>query len=367
VNIAIFYNFWHYYTVTGDLMFMELYGAEVILEIARFWALKAELHKKSGRYEIIGVMGPDEFHEKFPPNAERGGVRNNAYTNIMVAWLLSKALQILFDLPRVRRRELVSSLHLTDSELQQWAEISRKMFVPFHDDVIISQFEGYGTLKELNWDAYRAKYQNIQRLDRILRAEGDSPDNYKLSKQADVCMLFYLLPPQELLSTLHSLGYPFSKELILQNINYYLRRTSHGSTLSLVVFSYILFDFDLERSWDFYKQFILSDIVDVQQGTTAEGIHVVPMAASLNYLFYKCCGIDFTQKKVIKLDPKLPPAMKGLKGRIQYRGDWVSLDLSHSRVIIGAEKDGEAKLPISFRDETHDLLPGSFIELSLVD
>jgi trehalose/maltose hydrolase-like predicted phosphorylase len=60
------------------------------------------------------------------------------------------------------------------------ADMSRKMFVPFHGDGIISQFEGYENLEELDWDAYREKYGNIQRLDRILKAEGDTPDRYKL-------------------------------------------------------------------------------------------------------------------------------------------------------------------------------------------
>ncbi len=70
---------------------------------------------------------------------------------------------------------------------------SRKLFVPFHDDGVISQFEGYEQLEELDWDAYRAKYGDVQRLDRILEAEGDSVNRYKASKQADVLMLFYLL------------------------------------------------------------------------------------------------------------------------------------------------------------------------------
>jgi trehalose/maltose hydrolase-like predicted phosphorylase len=64
------------------------------------------------------------------------------------------------------------------------------MFVPFHDDGIISQFEGYADLQELDWDAYRAKYGNIQRLDRILHAEGADPNRYKVTKQADTVMLF---------------------------------------------------------------------------------------------------------------------------------------------------------------------------------
>ena len=42
------------------------------------------------------------------------------------------------------------------------------MYVPFHDGVI-SQFEGYGELAELDWDRLRRRYGNIQRLDRISR------------------------------------------------------------------------------------------------------------------------------------------------------------------------------------------------------
>ena len=66
------------------------------------------------------------------------------------------------------------------------------MFVPFLDGGIISQFEGYDELEELDWDDYRERYPNIQRLDRILKAEGDDPDRFKLTKQADAVLLFFL-------------------------------------------------------------------------------------------------------------------------------------------------------------------------------
>jgi alpha,alpha-trehalase len=39
VNAAIFYNIWHYYEATQDLEFLRDYGAEMMLEIARFWRL----------------------------------------------------------------------------------------------------------------------------------------------------------------------------------------------------------------------------------------------------------------------------------------------------------------------------------------
>ena len=114
------------------------------------------------------------------------------------------------------------------------------MRVVFHGDGIISQFEGYDQLEEFDWDGYREKYKDIQRLDRILEAEGDTPNRYKVSKQADVLMLFYLLSAEELYEIFERLGYPFDYETIPRNIDYYLKRTSHGSTLSRVVHAWVL-------------------------------------------------------------------------------------------------------------------------------
>ena len=49
------------------------------------------------------------------------------------------------------------------------------MVVPFHDDGTISQFEGYETLRELDWEDYRTRYGNIQRLDLILEGRATAP------------------------------------------------------------------------------------------------------------------------------------------------------------------------------------------------
>jgi trehalose/maltose hydrolase-like predicted phosphorylase len=60
------------------------------------------------------------------------------------------------------------------------------------------------------------------------------------------------------------LGYPFTRELIHKNITYYLKHTSHGSTLSYVVFAHILHKFDSKKAWKFYRTFVMSDIGDTQ-------------------------------------------------------------------------------------------------------
>jgi trehalose/maltose hydrolase-like predicted phosphorylase len=144
VSAAIFYNVWHFHRATYHLDFLRDCGAEMMLEIARFWASIAHFNPHRDRWEIHGVMGPDEFHERYP-GATEGGLRNNAYTNVMAAWICQIAQKVLELLPASRRDALRARIGLTEEEIGRWQEISRKMFVPFHGDGIISQFEATGT------------------------------------------------------------------------------------------------------------------------------------------------------------------------------------------------------------------------------
>ena len=73
---------------------MEEYGAKILLDISQFWVSKARKDKVEERYHIDRVMGPDEFHEKLPGSSE-GGLTDNAYSNIMMSWMLDKSLRIL--------------------------------------------------------------------------------------------------------------------------------------------------------------------------------------------------------------------------------------------------------------------------------
>lgn len=229
VSIAIAYNVWQHYMVTGNIGFLRFAGAELLIEIARFWSSIATYNAELDRYEILGVMGPDEYHESYPDSDEQG-LRNNTYTNVMAVWVLQRALETLEVLPPHYRQELADELTIRDEELDRWREISRKMRVVFHADGVLTQFEGYEDLREFDWEGYRDKYGDIQRLDRVLEAEGDSTDRYKVSKQADVLMLLFLLSRHELRELLAGLGYEVSDEQLARTVSYYLDRTSHGST-----------------------------------------------------------------------------------------------------------------------------------------
>ncbi len=348
VNAAIAWNVWQYYQVTCDTEFLSFYGAEMILEIARFWASLASWSERHDRYEILGVMGPDEYHDAYP-GAERPGLDNNAYTNVMAVWTLTCALDVLDTLSDERRLELCETLKLEKAEIDRWEKLSRKMRLVFHDDGILSQFEGYDELEEFDWESYRARHGRVMRLDRILEAENDTPNRYRCSKQADVLMLFYLFSAEELRAIFERLGYPFEYQTIPRNIAYYIERTSHGSTLSQVVHSWVLSRSDREGSWRLFTDALRSDIDDIQGGTTPEGIHLGAMAGTVDLVQRGYTGIE-TRGDVLRLNPCLPRELTCLRMRLRYRGQSLELTLTSRRLTVTCLQCGRKPIKISVCD-----------------
>ena len=343
VGSAIAYNVWQYFQVTHDVEFLQSYGADLILDIACFWSSITRFDDERGRYEIRGVMGPDEFHDGYPDSASPGLI-NNAYTNIMAVWVLWRALEILDLLSDVHRAEIKTRLGISAEEIAWWSDISHKMYVPFHDDGIISQFEGYEKLREFDWEDYRTRYGNIQRLDLILEMENDSANHYKVSKQADVLMLFYLFSAEELGELFERLGYHFEYGTIPRNVAYYTSRSSQGSTLSRVVYAWVLARSDRQRSMDFFAEALQSDVNDVQQGSTAEGVHLGAMAGTVDLVQRVWTGIE-VRGDVLRLDPELPREIERLDMRIRYRGHSLDLRLTRESLKVSG-RDGSAP-PIS--------------------
>jgi trehalose 6-phosphate phosphatase len=360
IGIAIAYNVWNYYQVTGDLEFLSDFGAEMLVEIARFFAGLASYESARRRYTIRGVMGPDEFHSGYP-DAPHEGVDNNAYTNVMAVWVILRAREALDMIPAPDRADLVDTLSLDAHEMARWADVSRRMFVPFHDRVI-SQFEGYEALAELDWAGYRQRYTDIQRLDRILEAEGDDVNRYRASKQADVLMLFYLLSADELRDLFGRLGYQLEPEAIPRTIDYYIARTSHGSTLSAVVHSWVLARANRDKAMEFFDRVLASDITDIQGGTTSEGIHLAAMAGSIDLLQRCFTGLETRGDRLV-FSPEWPHTLGALEFPIVYRGHQLWLTISGRRVQVSAGAGNQRAIEISCRDQVVRLEPGCTVSL----
>ncbi len=358
IGLAVAYNVWQYFQVTSDLDFLVECGAELLVEIARFWASLGSYDPAHDRYVIRGVIGPDEFHAGYP-GAPYDGIDNNAFTNVMVVWVIGRALDALATIPQRDRVNLLDEIGLREPELEHWRELSCRMFVPFHDGTI-SQFEGYDKLKELDWEGYRTKYGNIQRLDRILEAENDDVSCYRASKQADVLMLFYLMSADELRELLDQLGYELPAEAIPRTIDYYMARTSHGSTLSSVVHAWVLARSHRARAVDFFERVLLSDVADIQGGTTSEGIHLAAMAGSIDLLQRCFTGLEMRADRLI-LNPAWPTALGTLSFRIFYRGHRLQLHISGSGVRITSEPRKVEPITVECREDVRQLGPGGVV------
>jgi trehalose/maltose hydrolase-like predicted phosphorylase len=283
----------------------------------------------------------------------------------MAVWVIEKALHILDTMIANEEKEaLLLKIRITEDEIARWRDIIQKMTIPIDKSGLIHQFEGYMDLKELDWDEYRRKYDNIHRIDRILKAEGLSPDSYKVAKQADVLMLFYVLNKKELSAIFTRLGYPFSKDTMKKNFEYYFPRTSHGSTLSMIVHAYIanLLGYE-EKAMEYFMDTLRSDIYDTQGGTTQEGIHAGVMGGTLDYFLRGYAGLRLLEDRVC-LDPKLPNQWQGIKFHLRYKNIWFDVAVTKKDLTISAKPLKETSLmsvseiPVEIRKKIYKLIPG---------
>jgi trehalose/maltose hydrolase-like predicted phosphorylase/CheY-like chemotaxis protein len=366
VSFAVAYNVWRYWKDVGDTDFLIKYGAEIILSVAQFGSSLAKHDPADGRYHTEGLMGPDEFHEKLP-GSNKPGLRDNAYTNLLITATLIHALEILRTLPKEKRDHLLKGLDIDEKELNRWEDITQKMNVIINKDGIIGQFKGYFALRELGWEAYKKKYGNINRMDRILKAEGKSPSDYKVAKQADVLMIFYLFSVSKVKYIFNRLGYRFDWDMFKKNCEYYAKRTSHGSTLSKVVHCYLAYLLGKKNDvWNWFLEVLKSDIYDTQGGTTPEGIHTGVMGGSINIAIKCFVGIDL-QEDLIRINPNLPESWRSVKLRLLYRGRWLSLYITRReiRIFIRGPKTKPFQIPIEIYGERYNLFLGKTHKISL--
>jgi Trehalose and maltose hydrolases (possible phosphorylases) len=363
VGSAIAYNVWQYCEASGDTEFLHTKGLEMLVQIARFWGGFAEYDGTLGRYRIRGVVGPDEYHDAYP-GADRPGLDDNAYTNVAAAWVLARTLDVLHELPELVRRDLVERVGLDSAELDLWDDVSRRLHVPFHSGVI-SQFEGYGDLAELDWAGYRERYGDIRRLDRILEAEGDSVNGYRASKQADVLMLGYLFSPAELGGLFRRLGYEVDEALWRETVDHYLSRTSHGSTLSSLVHGWVLGRARRVEAWTYIHEALHGDVADLQGGTTGEGIHLGAMAGTLDLVQRGLTGLE-TRGGALRFDPVPLPELSEYGFAIRYRGHrGVQLRLSAGRLHLSVPASDEDPIDVTLADRTVSVAPGESCTLTL--
>jgi len=366
VGLAVAYNAWQHYQATGDTAWLAARGGELIIEVARLFASLAAHDPRDDRFHIEGVMGPDEYHDGYP-DTPGSGLRDNAYTNVLAAWVCQRAGDVLALLAGHAGDELTDRLAIAPGEARTWDRLSRRLAVPFHADGVISQFDAYDRLADLDWDRYRATYGNIGRLDLILEAEGDTTNRYQLAKQADVLMLVYLLGPDGLLAQLDRLGYTVTDDALRHTVDYYLARTAHGSTLSRVVHASVLARLDPTQAWELFRDSLAADLDDTQGGTTAEGVHLGAMAGTIDIVTRAFAGMTLTEDR-IAFTPMLPDGLRHVSFSIHHRGHRLHVSLDHTRLRLAAAPGATlAGLRVEVAGTTHVIAAGDIAEFPVRD
>jgi beta-phosphoglucomutase family hydrolase len=355
-GLAVAFNAWQYFQATGNKIWLLQKGAELVIEVARFFRSLADYDEQGGRYHLRGVVGPDEYHTGYP-GSDSPGLDDNAYTNVMAAWVCSQAGEIMDLLHGSERAVLMERLNVTEEEAAGWSHMGTAMYVPFHEDGVISQFEGYGTLKELDWEHYRDAYGDIERLDLILEAENDTTNCYKLAKQADVLMLPYLLGHEGLATILQRLQYAFTQEQLNTTIEYYLARTAHGSTLSRVAHASVLAGLDADRAWDSFREALDADLDDTQHGTTRAGIHLGAMAGSIDVVQRSFAGLRFSGDTIL-FAPNLPTGLRAVAFEVLYRGHRLRVHLKGGDMSIASAPGDAGPIKVQVRGIDEELPPG---------
>jgi trehalose/maltose hydrolase-like predicted phosphorylase len=250
----------------------------------------------------------------------------------MACWTLVCALRLLAELDAANARALRTRLALDDDELQHWDDVSRRLYLPFDGDGVLSQFESYEALRPAPDEWLR---DGRPRLDWMLEARDDSCDRYQLTKQADVLMLAHLFPPDELRALMGRLGYPVDEQAGRRTVDYHLARITHESSLSQVVCAGALAHLEPERSWAFFRQSLDVDLGSPSDSGTLEGIHLGAMAGTLDVLQRHYLGLQPTVDG-LRVFPEPPPGLDDVELSLQYRGCWLDVTLRGEHVRLAA-------------------------------
>jgi kojibiose phosphorylase len=318
---------WEYFKITGDDSLLLEGGAEVILECARFYESYAYFKKDKNRYEILDVVGPDEYHER---------VNNNAYTSMVakVTFEIANALVVhLKSRHPVALATLCEKLNIVD-ELQFFSEMAELLYVPQPDEStrVIEQFDGYFNLRNVAIEELKA-----QRLhpDEYLGAGQGLAVPTKVIKQADVVLMLNVFRDR------------YSREIKKANWEYYEPLTEHGSSLSACAYAMVAAECgNLQFAYDYFLKTAKIDIegkYKVYVGTVfMGGSHPAANGGAWMTAVFGFGGVTADEKQ-LAINPRLYCKWKSLKFRMVYRGDAFSVRITQTSVEISADTSNQCE------------------------
>lgn len=341
ISADVAYAIWQYWQVTGDKAWLRDYGAEIIFDTAIFWMSRLEWNAKHNRYDLLGVIGADEYHVP---------VNNNAFTNWMVKYNIIKALEVYdwlsLSYPNVASR-LSQDLKLTPQLLSQLHAAAELIYTPYDDHSgLIEQFDGFYQLKDVNLGDFEPRDRSIQAVLGM-----DETNQSQLLKQPDVLMLLYLMRDTQVFDS--------RPDILDKNWNYYSPRTdtAYGSSLCPAIHSILASK--LDKLPEAYMQFMQAAMVDLEdrRGNTAAGVHAASAGGVWQATVFGFGGIQLKDDVPIAV-PSLPPTWTRLKFKLQWHGVCYNYDLTPPSTVVAPDIQGfifDLDGVLSSTSETHYL------------
>jgi alpha,alpha-trehalase len=153
--------------------------------------------------------------------------------------------------------------------------------------------------------------------------------------------------------------------MILRNIQYYMRRTSHGSTLSWVAHAWVLARADRQRSWRLALKALDADIADIQGGTTKEGIHLGAMAGTVDLMQRCYTGIELRAGTLL-FNPRLPEEVERLRSTVRFRRQILDFEITQEELTVTSRPMTAHPVTISYRGQGREMSPGQSFSFRLI-
>jgi maltose phosphorylase len=330
-NGAIAFAIYNYIRYTGDAHYLNDYGLEVLVAIARFWAQRVNWSKDKSQYVMLGVTGPNEYENN---------VNNNWYTSTIATWCMEYALEALATVKAsdaAKYAAILKKIRFKEvEESEQWQHIIDNMYYPVDEKLgVFLQQDGYLD-KELI-------------LVKDLPAE-DRPLNQKWSW--DRILRSCYIKQADVLQGLYFLEHRYDIDNIRRNFDFYEPLTVHESSLSPCVHAILAAKLgDEARAYEFYLRTARLDLDDYNNDTE-DGCHTTSMAGTWMSVVEGFGGMRVRDNQ-LQFHPFLPGKWASFSFKVGFRGSLLNVKVSKDGVQIINQSD--KALSVKVFDKSYDL------------
>jgi len=328
---------------TGDETFVLERGAEIVFEVARFLTTFVHFRPADGRYHLLRLLGPDEYHEN---------VDDNVFTLEQTRVALAEACKLYdilgSDYPDGFAR-LVRDLDLAPQERDLWQDIHDRLVVVEPDPAtgVLEQFDGYLDLEDIAPADLR---ERLQHPDEYWGWPNGIAVHTQVTKQPDVVQLFVTQP--EL----------YDEVTVEANYDYYLPRTQHGSSLSRPMYALVAARLGrVEEAQELFRRSatvdLLADSHPAPGGTFIGGIHVAACGAAWQVVVLGFGGVHI-RDGYLEINPRLPEGWERLSFGVAFRGCWIEVSASDHEVVLTTPEDTPRPVVVEVHGNRTEVEPG---------